>query len=234
MHAAEAGQVVGVETYARIAVALGVRPAIDFLDERVRRPAARDSRDRAEDFVHAAMGELEAAALARPGRTVGIDEPYQHYQFAGRADVLAWEGRDLLHIENRTAFPNVQEAAGSYNAKRQFLARSLAERAGVGPAGWRSVAHVMACLWSAEALHTLRLRRATFAALCPDGPDALEAWLAGESPPPGATSALVLLDPAAPVGSRRRTTAPIVELDRLRARYRGYAEAAEALRHQSD
>jgi hypothetical protein len=81
------------------------------------------------------MGEAEARALARPGRTIAIDEPYPHYQFAGRADVLAWEDRDLLHIENRTQFPNLQDAAGSYNAKRQYLARSLAEGLDIGPRG---------------------------------------------------------------------------------------------------
>lgn len=171
--------------------------------------------------------------MARPGRTLAIDEPYQHYQFAGRADLLAWEGRDLLHVENRTRFPNLREAAGSYNAKRQYLARALAERAGIGPAGWRSVTHVMACLWSAEVLHALRLRAATFGALCPDGPEVLEAWLAGEAPRPGVTSALVLLYPAVPLGSRRRTIASLADVARLDARHRDYAGAAEALRAAS-
>jgi hypothetical protein len=179
------------------------------------------------------MGELEARALAKPGRTIAIDEPYQHYQFAGRADVLAWQGRDLLHVENRTLFPNLQDAAGSYNAKRQYLARSLADRAGVGPGGWRSVTHVMACLWSSEVLHVLRLRAATFSALCPDEPGALEAWLAGAGPEPGVTSSLVILDPCVPFGSRRRTIASLADVARVEPRHRGYAQAAEALRRAS-
>src|SRR3972149_745963 len=35
--------------------------------------------------------------------------PYQHYQCAGRAGLLAWERerRSLLHVENRTRFPNL-------------------------------------------------------------------------------------------------------------------------------
>lgn len=232
VHNVEAGATAGLESYARIAAALGLRPSLVFADAhaRAQSPAAPDPGREAADFVHAAMSELEAAALARPGRTVGIDEPYQHYQFAGRADVIAWERRDLLHIENRTRFPNLQEAAGSYNAKRQFLARALAERAGVGPDGWRSVTHVMACLWSAEVLHVLRLRRATFAALCPDAPDALDSWLAGNQPRAGVTSALVLLDPSVPLGSRRRTLAALSDLARLDPRHRGYADAAGALR----
>ena len=227
VHDAEAGSILSLQSYARIAVALGLRPSLTLRDERAR---AADPRNGSEDFVHAAMGELETRALARPGRTVAIDEPYQHYQFAGRADLLAWEGRDLLHVENRTRFPNLQDAAGSYNAKRQYLARALADRAGIGPGGWRSVTHVMACLWSAEVLHVLRLRRATFEALCPDPPDQLAAWLAGAVPQRGVTSSLVALDPLVPFGSRRRTITSLADVTHLDPRYRGYAEAAEALR----
>jgi hypothetical protein len=144
--------------------------------------------------------------------------------------VLAWEDRDLLHIENRTRLPNVQDAAGSYNAKRQYLAGALADRLGVGPAGWRSVTHVMACLWSSEVLHVLRLRPATFASVCPSAPEAFEAWLAGTPRKPGATSSLVLLDPLVPFGARRRTIASLDEVPRADPRYRGYADAADALR----
>ena len=227
VHATENGEPAGLESYARVATALGLRPSLAMTDERTR---TTDARRGTEDFVHAVMGEFEARALARPGRHIGIDEPYQHYQFAGRADVLAWEGRDLLHIENRTQFPNVQEVAGSYNAKRQYLARAMAEPLSIGPDGWRSVTHVMACLWSAEVLHVLRLRRATFAALGPDEPAQFAAWLAGERPTPGTTSSLVVLDPAAVVGSRRRIYIPLDAVARAEPRYRDYADAADALR----
>ena len=167
----------------------------------------------------------------RPGVHIAIDEPYQHYQFAGRADVLAWDAENLLHIENRTRFPNLQEAAGSYNAKRQYLAPSIAQRLDLGPRGWRSVTHVMACLWSSEVIHVLRLRLASFEALCPDTPEAFEAWFAGDRPgQPGVTSALVLLDPAVEPGSRMRVTVGLAELARVKPRYRGYADAAESLR----
>jgi hypothetical protein len=88
----------------------------------------------------------------------------------------------------------------------------------------------MACLWSSEVLHAIRLRRATFAALCPDAPDALVAWLRGEQPRPGVTSSLIVLDPAVPFGSRRRTIAPAAEPPILEPRYRGYGDAAETLR----
>ena len=71
----------------------------------------------------------------------------------------------------------------------------------------------MACLWSSEVLHAIRLRRATFDALCPDPPDALHAWLRGEPPAPGVTSTLVVLDPLVPFGSRRRTIAAVVTAD---------------------
>ena len=224
-HAVEAGDVLTLESYARLATALGLRPSLDLADPRRARAAHE-----AGDFVHAAMGEVEARALAGPGRTLAIDEPYQHYQFAGRADLLAWDRENLLHIENRTGFPNLQEAAGSYNAKRRYLAGAMAKRLDLGPRGWRSVTHVMACLWSSEVLHTIRLRRASFAALCTDPTDALWAWLHREPPAEGVTSTLVVLDPLVPFGSRRRTIAPVAEPARLDPRWRGYADAAEALR----
>ena len=122
-HRVESGDVATLESYARLAVALGLRPELALADPRTRRTTGPTT-NAASDFVHAAMGEVEARALARPGRTIAIDEPYQHYQFAGRADVLAWDDANLLHIENRTRFPNLQDAAGAWNAKRQYLARA--------------------------------------------------------------------------------------------------------------
>ena len=228
-HRVEMGDVATLESYARLATALGLRPELGFADSRARRATTGPGRE-ASDLVHAAMGELEARTLGCRGRTIAIDETYQHYQFAGRADVIASDGENLLHIENRTRFPNLQEAAGAYNAKRQYLARATGERAGIGPRGWRSVTHVMACLWSSEVLHAIRLRRASFDALCPDPPDAFVAWLRGEQPAPGTSSSLILLDPAVPFGSRRRTITPVAEPPVLEPRYRGYADAAEALR----
>ncbi|HEY3334614.1 MAG TPA: helix-turn-helix transcriptional regulator [Candidatus Limnocylindrales bacterium] len=227
----ESGDVATLESYARLAVALGLRPDLGFADPRSRRPTAAPGKE-TSDLVHAAMGELEARALARPGRTISIDEPYQHYQFAGRADVLAWDDANLLHIENRTRFPNLQDAAGAWNAKRRYLASAVAERAGIGPRGWRSVTHVMACLWSSEVLRTVRLHRASFGALCPDAPDAFVAWLRGDEPGPGSTSAFIVLDPAVRFGSRRRTIAAMAEPPMLEPRYRGYADAADALRRR--
>ena len=201
VHRVEAGEPASLESYARLGAALGLRPTLEFANGRARRRAGPF--DLEEDFVHSAMGELEARVLRRPGVRIAIDEPYQHYQFAGRADVLAWDSENLLHIENRTRFPNLQEAAGSYNAKRSYLAPSVAQRVDLGPTGWRSVTHVMACLWSSEVIHVLRMRRATFEAIGPDPADAFRDWLAGERTPPGVTSAVVLLDPA---GAARRAT----------------------------
>jgi transcriptional regulator with XRE-family HTH domain len=230
VHSAEAGEAVSLETHARLGVALGIPPSLVF-EDRHSGSGLRDHTQRdAQDLVHSAMGELEARALAGPSRTIAIDEPYQHYQFAGRADLLAWDHENLLHIENRTRFPNVQEAAGAYNAKRQYMPRALAERLDLGPRGWRSVTHVMACLWSAEVLHVLRLREATFAALCPDGHDGFRAWLEGARPPPGTSSSLVVLDPLVPFGSRRRTIADPGRNPALDPRHRGYADTAVALR----
>ena len=173
---------------------------------------------------------LEAAHFAQLGLTVAIDEPYQHFQFAGRADLLAWDlaERRLLHIENKSRIDDIQDVAGAYNAKRAYLGAVLADRLGLGPRGWRTVTHVLAALWSSEVLHVLRLRTATFRAICPDPVDAFDAWWTGRPPPEGATSTLVILDPAPISAPRRRTWIGLGDLD-ARPRYRGYADAAAAL-----
>jgi dienelactone hydrolase/transcriptional regulator with XRE-family HTH domain len=175
-HAAENGERVSLEMYIALADALGLAAEVQLTDPRRRQshPHAR-----AADPVHAAMGELEGARLRRLGRPVAVDEPYQHYQFAGRADLLAWDLQSaaLLHIENRTRFPNLGETAGSYNAKRTYMPRVLAERLGVRRRS--SVTNVIVALWSAEVLHVVRLRSETFRALCPDDLDAFTAWWLG-------------------------------------------------------
>lgn len=227
----EAGESASLETPVRLAAALGLR-----LDVTLANPRRRAvSPVRSVDPVHSAMGEFEVHRLRAPSVLVGIDEPYQHYQFAGRADVVAWDAmaRALLHIENRTRFPDVQETAGSFNAKRAYLGAALAER--LGFRRWASETHVIVGLWSAEVLHALRLRPETFRSLCPDPPDSFAAWWAGRPPPSGQTSSLVVMDPLA-TGRQR----PFVGLDEaltgVRPRHRGYADVAAKLgegRHRS-
>jgi hypothetical protein len=177
------------------------------------------------------MGECEAAHLARLGFKVAIDEPYQHFQFAGRADVLAWnlDERRLLHIENKSRLDDIQDVAGAYNAKRAYLASAVGDRLGVEPRGWRTVTHVLAVLWSSEVLHAVRLRTATFQAICPDPPHDFAAWWAGTDPTGDATSALVVLDPTPDVGRARRWIGIDDAVAGARPRYRGYADAATAL-----
>jgi transcriptional regulator with XRE-family HTH domain len=224
LYGLEAGQPCSTEARARIAVALGHRLEIGLVDPR-RRVAAATNLGR--DVVHSAMGEFEARYLRRFGFAVGMDEPYHHYQFAGRADVVAWdlERRALLHIENRTRFPDFQEMAGAYNGKRAYLAASIGERVGV--ARWASETHVLAALWSSEVLHALRIRTESFRSLCPDPTTAVDGWWSGEPPPHGRTSTLIVVDPVA-VGRMR----PCVGLDdalTVRPRHRGYADLAALL-----
>ena len=223
VYAIEGGRSGSAEAAARIAASLGRRAELELVDPRKREGRASLS----ADSVHSAMGELEAAHLARLGFRVGIDEPYQHYQFAGRADLVAWDvdARALLHIENRTRFPDFQEMAGAFNAKREYLADSLATRAGVTT--WQSQAHVIAALWSSEVLHVLRLRTASFRALCPDPAQAFEAWWKGSPPRVGASSTLIVLDPAA--AGRQRTWITLDDAMGARARHRGYSDAAATL-----
>ncbi|MEP7158833.1 MAG: hypothetical protein ABI797_05360, partial [Chloroflexota bacterium] len=155
------------------------------------------------------------------------DEPYQHYQFAGRADVVAWdlETLALLHIENRTRFPDFQDMAGSFNAKRAYLGRVLAERLGIG--GWRSETHVIAALWSSEVVHALRLRTESFLAICPQPPEAFAAWWSGHPPATGKSSCLVVMDPLA--SGRQRAFANLDEAVRARPLHRGYVDVARLL-----
>ena len=177
------------------------------------------------------MGEVEARQIRRHGNSIALDEPYQHFQFAGRADLLAWDldARALLHIENKSRLPDLQDLAGSYNAKRAYLPSVVAERLGIGRDGWRTVTHALVVLWSSEILHVLRMRQASIEALCPSPLEPFAAWWNGESPARGVTSSLVIFDPA-PELSRRRSR--FVGADRVATvdpRYRGYADAAAAL-----
>lgn len=227
LHEVEAGRPASLLTYARIIQALGLRSEWELVDPRRKESVGR----RDADPVHAAMGELEVTRLRALGRRVAIDEPYQHYQFAGRGDVVAWdlEDRALLHLENRTGFPDLQAAFGSYNAKRAYLGAVLAGRLGL-QLGWRSETHAMVGLWSGEVMHSIRLRRESFASVCPDPVAGFAAWWAGELPPSGTSSTLLLLDPTVPPGSRRRTWIDRDALPAARARFRDYRETAEALR----
>jgi hypothetical protein len=61
----------------------------------------------------------------------------------------------------------------------------------------------MVCLWSADVLHALRVRRDTFRSLCPDSTTAFDAWSNGRAIPQGRSSTLVLLDPSRAAGSGR-------------------------------
>jgi hypothetical protein len=219
----EKGKAASLETYARVFTVLGLRGELRGTDARRRPGTIRD-----EDPVHAAMGELEAGRIGGFGFVVSIDEPYQHYQFAGRADLVAWdlEHRALLHLENRTRFPNIQEAFGSYNAKRSYLAQVLADRLAIGPRGWHSVTHAIVALWSAEVLHTLRLRTQSFAAVCPDNSEAFANWWVGSPPSVGVTSTFIALDPRAT--GRQRAWIDLPGALVTRPRNRGYADAASA------
>ena len=216
----ESGGSVSLEAYARVATALDLRAEL-VLGNRRRRPVLRDA-----DPVHSAMGELDAAHVRSLGFHVAIDEPYQHFQFAGRADLVAWDldSRALLHLENRTRFPDIQDALGSYGAKRAYLPAVLADRLGISRTGWRVVTHAIVGLWSDELLHTLRIRVETFRSACPDPPDDFEAWWHGRIPSQERpTSTLVVLDPKP---GRRATYAGSAALATVRPRYRGYADAA--------
>jgi hypothetical protein len=85
----------------------------------------------------------------------------------------------------------------------------------------------MCGLWSGEVLQSLRLRTATFRALCPDRVDAFAGWWRGDPPTDGVTSTFILFDPV-----ERRRSRPWIPMEtalRAEARYRGYADAVAAI-----
>jgi transcriptional regulator with XRE-family HTH domain len=221
----ESGRVGSIETYVRVADALRLAADFRLADPRKREPLTR----RAADPVHAAMGEVEAAHFRGLGFEVGLDEPFQHYQFAGRADLVAWsvEHGAMLHIENKTRFPDLQESFGSFNSKRSYFGAELAARVAVRK--WRSETHVIAALWSADALRTVRAHAASFASVCPDSVDAFAAWWRGKPPATGRHAILMVFDPAEGRRSDRRRWLGLDELEGARPRYRDYADAVELL-----
>ena len=233
----ESGRRGSMEMYVRIVDALERTLEFDLAAQAsppVASPQVLDVGPVAADIVHAAMGEYEVAMLGAHGFPVGVDEPWQHYRFSGRADVLAWDppGRALLHIENRTRFPDVQDGVGRYNGKKAFLAGAIWERLGMsGPPV--SVTHVMVAFWSAEVIEVLKRSPGTFAAVCPDPPEAFFGWWGGRPPRSGATSTLLLLDPFAS-GSQRRFATLREILDGAGPRMSGYAAAADLVRAASD
>jgi transcriptional regulator with XRE-family HTH domain len=225
LHGIESGERGSLEMYARLAQALDLTFTCDIGD-----PTRREGFREDADLVHAAMGELETARLQHAGSRVGIDEPWQHYHYAGRADVIAWDTARsaILHIENRTRFPNVQEAIGSFNKKRTYLVGELWRRLGFERPP-RVEVHAIVALWSAEVLHDLRRHPATFRATCPDPPDAFQEWWDGEPPVAHRGTTLLLLDPFA-TGRQRQLVGLEAALDGSRPRISGYAEAAQRLR----
>lgn len=111
--------------------------------------------------------------------------------------------------------------------RRSWLLR-IWERLGMsGPPV--TVTHVMVALWSTEVIEVLRRNPATFAAICPDPPDAFLGWWAGKPPRRGVSSSLVLLDPFAS-GSQSRFATLRKVLGGVPSRISGYAAAAEMVR----
>lgn len=225
VHNVETGAPASLDTYARLAKALG-RELRVHLSIPGRQSALRVD----ADLVHAAMGERQAAMLQSHAFLVSVDEPWQHFHFAGRADILAWDlaRSAILHIENRTRFPDVQDAVGRFRGKRRYLTTALARSLGFEQLP-RTETHVMVALWSNEVQRVLRRDPATFRATCPDPPDDFFAWWKGEPPKASRTTSFVLFDPFA-TGRQRRFLSLGEAIDGTRARVHDYAEAAERLR----
>jgi transcriptional regulator with XRE-family HTH domain len=223
VHRVEAGETASLATYVQLARALGLDLDPVLVDPRQAARLALGA-----DVVHAAMGDTEAQRIDDLGLPIGLDEPYQRFRFAGRADFVACDlaRRALLHTENRTRFPDFGESAGSWNAKRAYFAPEFAKRLGL-QYGWRSVTHVMAVAWTEEMLEVVRGRRASFRALCPDPVGSFGAWWDGTPPERGTSSTLIVLDPCAT--GRQAIWVGLDEALADRARHANYAQVARRL-----
>jgi len=216
----EAGRPAGLLTYHRIAEVLELDLTIELVAPVIRMDA--------EDAVHAAMGEILARRFGIGEREVLIDEPYQHFQFAGRGDLVVVDRvrRAFVHAENKTGLPNIGEAAGSYNAKGTWLAEEVGRRRGIRR--FECESHILVLLWSAEIMEVARRRTSTLRALGADGSAPFEDWWSGV-PRPGTHRGLVLFDPVDRGPTVRRWVDLETALDQ-RPRYRGYADACDELR----
>ena len=118
-------------------------------------------------------------------------------------------------------------------AKRRYMPSVIAERLGVR-GGFRVVTNVIVALWSSEVLHVVRRHRPSFSAICPHGPEQFAAWWSGQPPAVGVvSSSIILFDPVDGGRADRRRFVGLEEVPTVRPRYRGYADAVEALRRES-
>jgi transcriptional regulator with XRE-family HTH domain len=216
----ESGKAGGLVTYQRIADVLGLRLTWEL--------TSLATTLEAEDAVHAVMGEVQARRFATGTRRVLVDEPYQHFRFAGRGDLVVVDrgAAAIHHSENKTRIVNVGELSGSFNAKCRWLSGDVAERNGIRRI--RSETHTLVLLWSEEVLAVARSLGRTLRALGPDGADPFGAWWDG-SPLAGVHRGLVVFDPIDRGTSQPQWVSLEDALD-ARPRYRGYADAFHELR----
>lgn len=216
----EGGKAGGLATYQRIADALELRLSWEL--------TSLATTLEAEDAVHAVMAEVQARRFATGTRQVLVDEPYQHFRFAGRGDLVVVDPgvAAIHHSENKTRIVNVGELSGSFNAKCRWLAGDVAERHGIRRI--RSESHTLVLLWSDEVLAAARSLERTLRALGPEGVGPFRAWWEG-APMAGVHRGLVVFDPI-DRGASQRQWVSLEDALEARPRYRGYADAFHELR----
>lgn len=216
----EAGNAGGLATYMRLADVLDLRLTWEL--------TALATTLEAEDAVHAVMGEVQARRFGTGMRQVLVDEPYQHFRFAGRGDLVVVDRsrHAVHHSENKTRIVNVGELSGSFNAKCLWLAGHVAKRSGVRL--FTSESHTLVLLWSEEVLAVARSLGRTLRSLGPHGTDPFAAWWDG-TPLAGMHRGLVVFDPI-DRGTSQRQWVGLDEALEARPRYRGYADAFHELR----
>jgi hypothetical protein len=121
----------------------------------------------------------------------------------------------------------VQDALGSFAAKRAYLGAELAARLGVR--SWLSETHIFAGLWSTEVVGSMRRHRSSLEALSPDpASEVFARWWSGESAVEGRHVGVILLNPV----TRRAGTARWTTMQRAldtRSRHSSYSAAARAI-----
>ncbi len=225
VHKIDAGQPGSIDSYARLATALG----LDLFDSGDQSRGSDDTH-RDQDPVHAAMGEVEAKHLRRLGYVVRMDEPYQHFRFAGRAD--SWPGTwgaapsCISRTERASRTSRTRSAVTTESARTSVACWPSVSGSPKGGAARRMRSSRSGHPRSFEACACASNRSwpsvRTMSRSSPHGGQA--------NPAAGRHTTLVILDP---VDFGRRDQASFIglaDLGRAEPRYTGYAEAVATLR----
>jgi transcriptional regulator with XRE-family HTH domain len=183
-----------VETYERIAEALGAR-----FDLVLRWNG--EALDRLLDSDHARLVEAIARQLKAAGWDVRTEVSFAIWGERGSVDVLAWHGstRIVLVIEIKSVVPDVQATLFGLDRKGRLGMQIAAS------AGWAAVevGRLLVIGGARTSRRRVELHAATFEAALPDRLVAVRRWI--REPKPGRPlRGLMFVTPTATAGTRHR------------------------------